>query len=146
MATKVEGIPGEMTAVQVVEFHKPYEINKVSTPKEIGEYDLLVKTAVASLCHTDSMVIDGMFPNAKLPQTGSHEGTGTVTQVGTKVNNFKKGDRVMSGIPRSQCQSCRDCKGPNDWHQYCTNAAGMIGVYGADGALWASSHPQDLLS
>lgn len=51
-----------------------------------------------------------MFPSG-LPRTGSHEGTGTVVQVGSKVDNFKKGDRVMSGIPRNQCQSCVNCKG-----------------------------------
>ncbi|KAK5071173.1 hypothetical protein LTR64_007677 [Lithohypha guttulata] len=141
--TKVTtSLPSSMTAVQVVEFHKPWKINTVPTPNELGDYDILVKTAVASLCHTDSMVLDGVFPNAKLPQTGSHEGTGTVVEVGKKVENFKKGDRVMSGIPREQCGSCRDCKGPNDWHQYCANAKGMIGVFGADGAF-ADYHVSD---
>lgn len=54
-----------------------------------------------------------MFPSG-LPRTGSHEGTGTVVQVGSKVDNFKKGDRIMSGIPRNQCQSCVNCKGELD--------------------------------
>lgn len=46
---------------------------------------MLLKTAVASLCHTDHMVLAGIFP-AKLPMTGSHEGTGVVVAVGSKVN------------------------------------------------------------
>ncbi|KAK4915552.1 hypothetical protein LTR66_017077, partial [Elasticomyces elasticus] len=100
MGTKVEGIPNEMQAFQVVEYHKPHQLNTVKTPQEIGEYDLLVKTAVASLCHTDSMVQEGMFDGG-LPRTGSHEGTGKVVQVGSKVKNFKAGDRVMSGIPKN---------------------------------------------
>lgn len=95
-------LPKKMKAAQVVEFKKPYQINDVDTPKDIGEYDILVKTAVASLCHTDFMVLNGVFPT-QLPHTGSHEGTGTVIRVGTKVNNFKKGDRIMAGIPKSQC-------------------------------------------
>lgn len=111
MGTKIDSIPKEMTAVQVVEFHKPWEIKTIPTPSEIGEYDLLVKTAVASFCHTDSMVLDGMFPNAKLPQTASHEGTGKVVAVGSKVKGFKPGDRVMSGIPRNQCGDCLNCSG-----------------------------------
>jgi len=111
MATKVEGIPDEMIAVQVVEFHKPHQINTIPTPKELGDYDVLLKTAVASLCHTDNMVVEGAFPKAGLPRTASHEGTGTVVQVGAKVKNFKKGDRVMSGIPRNRCESCFNCKG-----------------------------------
>ncbi|KAK5953498.1 hypothetical protein OHC33_005442 [Knufia fluminis] len=123
-----------MTAVQVVEFHKPHQINTVPTPKELGDYDVLLKTAVASLCHTDSMVVEGMFPKGGLPRTASHEGTGTVVQVGAKVKNFKKGDRVMSGIPRNQC--------PDDWHQYCENCEGMIGVFRADGAF-ADYHVAD---
>lgn len=59
MGVKVESIPREMKAVQVVEYKKPHQINTVSTPKELGDYDILVKTAVASLCHTDSMVQQG---------------------------------------------------------------------------------------
>lgn len=141
MGTKVEGIPPEMTAVQVVEYHKPWKINTVKTPQELGEHDILVKTAVASLCHTDSMVLEGMFPTG-LPRTGSHEGTGTVVQVGSKVKNFKKGDRVMSGIPKNQCQTCVNCKGPNDWNQYCENVEGMLGVFRVDGAF-ADYHVAD---
>lgn len=95
-------LPGKMKACQVVEFKKPYQINEVDTPQEVGEYDLLVKTAVASLCHTDFMVLNGVF-DTKLPHTGSHEGTGKVVKVGSKVNNFKVGDRIMAGIPKSQC-------------------------------------------
>lgn len=59
MGVKVDSIPGEMKAVQVVEYKKPHQINTVATPKELGDYDILVKTAVASLCHTDSMVQQG---------------------------------------------------------------------------------------
>jgi len=99
-----------MTAVQVVEFKKPWQVNTVPTPKELGDYDLLIKTAVASLCHTDSMVVDGAF-GGPLPLTGSHEGTGTVVQVGNKVKGFKEGDKVMSGIGRGMCGGCGNCHG-----------------------------------
>jgi alcohol dehydrogenase, propanol-preferring len=84
----IEGLPKEMTAVQVVEFNKPYKIHKVPTPSDLGEYDILLKTAVASLCHTDSMVVEGKFPT-KLPTTGSHEGTGIVVATGSKVSSLR---------------------------------------------------------
>ena len=32
-------------------FKAPYEIREVPVPKQLGPYDLLIKTAVASLCH-----------------------------------------------------------------------------------------------
>jgi alcohol dehydrogenase, propanol-preferring len=94
---------------------------------------MLVKTAVASLCHTDGMVVAGKFPT-KLPCTASHEGTGHVVALGEKVTNFKKGERVMSGLPRNPCQNCINCKGPNDWHQYCEHIEGHNGVM-IDGAF-----------
>lgn len=70
MGVKVEDIPGKMKAVQVVEFNKPWEINNIETPKELGDYDLLVKTAVASLCHTDSMVLKGKILDMILDRAG----------------------------------------------------------------------------
>ena len=129
----IEGIPSEMLAVQVVNFHEPYTIHKVPTPSSLKDYEILLKTAVASLCHTDGMVIAGKFPT-KLPCTASHEGTGVVVAVGDKVKNFKKGDRTMSGLPRNQCGTCENCQGGNDVRQYCTNMEGHIGVF-IDGAF-----------
>lgn len=49
-------LPSKMKAAQVVEFKQPYKLNEVDVPKDVGDYDILVKTAVASLCHTDFMV------------------------------------------------------------------------------------------
>ncbi|EXJ93967.1 hypothetical protein A1O1_02360 [Capronia coronata CBS 617.96] len=129
----IDGIPKEMLAVQVVEFNKPYKIHKIPTPTQLGDYEILLKTVVASLCHTDSMVAEGKFPT-KLPCIASHEGTGVVKAVGSKVTNFKVGDRVMSGVPKNACGRCYNCKGPNDWHQYCENIEGHIGVM-VDGAF-----------
>ncbi|KAK5191869.1 hypothetical protein LTR92_008450 [Exophiala xenobiotica] len=129
----IEGVPQEMTAVQVVEFNKPYKIHTVPTPTSRQSHEMLLKTVVASLCHTDNMVVEGKFPT-KLPCTASHEGTGIVVAVGSSVSNFKPGDRVMSGLPRNPCGRCYNCQGPNDWHQYCENIEGHIGVF-VDGAF-----------
>jgi alcohol dehydrogenase, propanol-preferring len=58
-----------------------------------------------------------------------------------QVKNFKKGDRVMSGIPRNECGECASCKQGNDYAQYCQNTLGMIGVT-IDGAF-AEYHVSD---
>lgn len=79
-----QSIPRTMRAIQVVEFHKPYRINTIPVPSDLGPHDLLVKVAVASNCHTDSMVLEGVFDSV-LPQTASHEGTGTVVSIGSEV-------------------------------------------------------------
>ena len=113
----------------ILQFNKPYTIHKVPTPQELKPHEMLLKVAVASLCHTDGMVVAGKFPT-KLPCTASHEGTGVVVALGSEAekSSFKKGDRVMAGLPINPCGNCRQCNGPNDWHQFCENIDGHIGV------------------
>jgi len=120
-------VPRTMRAIQVVEFNKPYQINTIPVPSDLGPHDLLVKVAVASNCHTDSMVLEGVFHSA-LPQTASHEGAGTVVSVGSAVQDFAAGDRVMCGLPLHPCGYCKDCLGPERQRQYCGNIDGHVGV------------------
>lgn len=116
-----------MKAAQVVEYGKPYQVNTVPVPSDIGPHDLLVKIATASHCHTDVLVHSGAF-GTKLPVTGSHEGAGTVVAVGSSVTDFKISDRVMCGLPFHPCGTCRNCTGPESWRQYCANIEGHSGV------------------
>ncbi|KAF2108994.1 chaperonin 10-like protein [Lophiotrema nucula] len=120
-------IPDKMLAAQVVEFHKPYKVQEVPVPKDLAPNDLLIKVAVASLCHTDFMVRDDIM-GTKLPCTGSHEGSGTVVATGSDVEGFEVGDRVMSGIIYHPCRACADCLGPETYTQYCAHSGGYLGV------------------
>ncbi len=79
------------------------------------------------------MVSAGIM-GTKLPCIASHEGAGTVVQLGSSVTEFKKGDRVMAGLPRSRCGHCPDCLGDENYRQYCTKLAGHVGVT-LDGAF-----------
>ncbi|CAK7201476.1 hypothetical protein SEUCBS139899_004180 [Sporothrix eucalyptigena] len=130
-------IPDTMTAAQVVEYHKPYQLNTVPVPKNLEPNDLLVKIAVASFCHTDIMVMEGKFGGSKMPITGSHEGSGTVVAVGSAVavsGEFAVGDRVMCGTPRNTCGTCAECTGPEEsQRQYCSALEGHCGVLSVDG-------------
>jgi alcohol dehydrogenase, propanol-preferring len=125
----IESLPKKMKAIQVVEFNKPYQINSVDVPTNLSPEDILVKVAVASNCHTDSMVAQGIM-KSELPQIASHEGSGTVVALGEKAKErgFKEGMRVMCGIPLHPCGHCHDCLGPDSHKQYCTQIKGHIGV------------------
>lgn len=102
-------------------------------PRPAG-YDVIVKVAVASHCHTDGNVARGVF-GTKLPVTASHEGSGTVVAVGPDVQNFQPGDRIMCGLPLHPCDSCLDCIGSTEnWRQYCPNIEGQAGVH-LDGCM-----------
>ncbi|KAL1614116.1 hypothetical protein SLS54_009972 [Diplodia seriata] len=116
-----DAIPDSMLACQVVEFNKPYKIHRIPVPKHsLGPHDLLVKIAVASLCHTDSMVLRGTF-TPPLPCTASHEGAGTVALCGSDVTSFQPGDRVMCGLYLHPCSTCADCLAGAP--QYCPRTA-----------------------
>ncbi len=95
MAAPTTSVPSAMRALQITQFNAPYELRTIPVP-EPGPHDLLVKVAVAGYCHTDSMVAAGVFAS-QLPQTASHEGSGTVVAVGDAVSSFEIGDRVMCG-------------------------------------------------
>lgn len=136
-------IPEKMLAAQVIEvcneffditlqvtrvqFKRPYNVREIPVPKDLAPNDLLIKVAVASLCHTDFMVHEGIM-GTKLPCTGSHEGSGTVVAVGSSVKDFKIGDRVMSGIIYHPCGACGDCLGPKNYQNYCAHSGGYLGV------------------
>lgn len=88
---------------------------------------MLVRVAVASLCHTDGMVIDGLM-GTKLPCIASHEGAGTVVKVGSAITEFEVGDRVLCSLTYHRCGVCGDCIGPEQDQQYCANVGGYLGV------------------
>ncbi|MGD0328855.1 MAG: zinc-binding dehydrogenase [Nitrososphaeria archaeon] len=63
-----------------------------------GPNQVLVKTFQASICGTDKIAFRGdISSEVKLPIfPWGHEGGGTVVEVGSKVNGFSVGDKVMS--------------------------------------------------
>src|SRR6476646_2840883 len=94
---------------------------RLGRPKE-GE--VLVKMAVAGICHSDDhfatgdtmltpeledlMRASGMAVPEAFPFLGGHEGAGVVAEVGPGVRSVAPGDRVaMSFIP--SCGRCRFC-------------------------------------
>ncbi|KAH6652516.1 chaperonin 10-like protein [Truncatella angustata] len=98
-------IPKQMKAIQVTEFNKPYCLMTVSVLSDLWPYDLLVKVAVASYCHADSMVASGIF-GTEISSTASHIESGTVILIGSNVSDFALGDRVMCGLPLHRCGAC----------------------------------------
>lgn len=102
---------------------KDWDIEEITLdPPRAGE--VLVKMAVAGICHSDDHFATGDYiPTPDLaalmaatgapapeyfPVLGGHEGAGVVEEVGPGVRSVKPGDRVaMSFIPA--CGRCRWC-------------------------------------
>jgi len=89
-------LPSVMKGLQIVEFKKPYKISHdIPVPEITRDNEILIKVAVAGYCHTDVAVSNGAFAQRMsaagnaLPMIPSHECTGIVAAVGSKVTKFK---------------------------------------------------------
>ncbi|KAI0023411.1 hypothetical protein F4780DRAFT_769275 [Xylariomycetidae sp. FL0641] len=92
---------------------------------QVGENEVLVKLHAASLNYRDLIIPRGMYPfPQKLPVVAGSDGAGEVVAVGSKVQQWKQGDKVVTLF--------------NQGHQYgpMTDAASTTGLGGViDGTL-----------
>ncbi len=68
-------------------------------PPAVGDHDVLVRVAAASINPLDKMVRDGEFKQLlkyKTPFALGHDVAGVVTQTGSAVRDFKVGDEIYS--------------------------------------------------
>lgn len=68
---------------------------------ETGPYEALVKMKSCGFCNgTDFHIIHGEMPVAvdSFPTLLGHEGVGDIVELGSKVRNYKVGDRIMNPI------------------------------------------------
>lgn len=65
--------------------------------------------------------------------TCRHEIAGEVTEVGSKVKNFKVGDRVGVGCMVGSCRSCDSCS--NDLENYCPKLILTYSAKDSDGTI-----------
>lgn len=86
------------------------EIKNVERPR-VGDDDLLVSMKACGVCGSDLEKIYGQYsqPSTRL----GHEPSGVVTEVGSNVKQFEKGDRVFvhHHVP---CYSCHFCLHGNE--------------------------------
>ncbi len=76
-----------------------------------GENDVLINVKACGICGTDVHIYEGSPGSADVtpPQILGHEFAGQVTAVGSKVKNFKVGDKVTVD-PNWVCGKCGPCK------------------------------------
>ena len=72
-----------------------------------GPREVLVRTAVAGLCHSDLHFMEGKYP-FPVPAVLGHESAGIVEKVGRDVTYLKPGDHVISCLSVF-CGHCEYC-------------------------------------
>src|SRR5580692_4876361 len=95
-----------MKAAVLHEVNTPLVIEDVSLPNP-GPREVLIRTAVAGLCHSDLHFIEGLYPHP-LPAVLGHESAGVVEQVGSEVRTVKPGDHVITCLS-AFCGHCEFC-------------------------------------
>jgi alcohol dehydrogenase (NADP+) len=89
--------------------------------------DVEIAIEFCGLCHSDVHTIRGEWGTQNYPLVPGHEIVGTVSRVGSAVNDFAPGDRVGVGCMVDSCRECESCL--DGLEQYCEN--GITGTYGA---------------
>jgi L-gulonate 5-dehydrogenase len=71
--------------------------------------EVLIKVKAAGICGSDVHIYHGTSPVATYPRVIGHEIAGEIAEVGSVVNLFQKGDRVVMD-PVISCGACYQCK------------------------------------
>ena len=95
-----------MKAAVLYEPNKPLIIEEVSINKPASR-EVLIRTAVAGLCHSDLHFMEGLYP-WPLPAILGHESSGVVEEVGSDVDYVKPGDHVVTCLSVF-CGTCEMC-------------------------------------
>src|SRR5258708_2931056 len=95
-----------MKAAVLFEVNKPLQIEDVSVPNP-GPREVLIRTRVAGLCHSDLHFMEGLYPHP-LPAVPGHESAGVVEKVGSDVTYVKPGDHVLTCLS-VVCGTCHNC-------------------------------------
>lgn len=95
-----------MKAAVLREVSTPLQIEDVQIDKPCTR-EVLIRTAVAGVCHSDLHFFDGSYPHA-LPVALGHESAGIVEQVGSEVRTVKPGDHVITCLS-VYCGHCEAC-------------------------------------
>ncbi|KAF2899401.1 hypothetical protein ILUMI_06776 [Ignelater luminosus] len=104
-------------------------------PKVSNADDVVIKIFFCGICRRDLYIIDGTLPcQSDQPILLGHEICGVVTEVGTDVRTFKKGDKVVVD-PNSGCGVCDLCRSGTPQFCKASGVTNAIGVYKNGG--WA---------
>jgi threonine dehydrogenase-like Zn-dependent dehydrogenase len=84
-------------------------LEDVPEPKIKRPTDAIVRLTSSAICGTDLHFVRGTVSNMVKGTILGHEGVGVVEKVGSRVRNFKEGDRVVipSTIACGYCAYCR---------------------------------------
>jgi D-arabinose 1-dehydrogenase-like Zn-dependent alcohol dehydrogenase len=98
-----------MRAVQISSPKGPLEVVEREIPAA-GPGLVRIKVQACGICHSDTLVKEGLWPGLKYPRVPGHEVVGVVDAVGPGVLRWKPGQRVGVGWHGGNCGYCDSCR------------------------------------
>nr|UTS83003.1 cinnamyl alcohol dehydrogenase 8 [Phryma leptostachya] len=86
-------------------FFSPFNFSRRAT----GDHDVQFRVLYCGVCHSDLHMAKNELGFTQFPMVPGHEIVGIVTEVGSKVESFKVGDKVGVGCLVGSCRECTMC-------------------------------------
>jgi D-arabinose 1-dehydrogenase-like Zn-dependent alcohol dehydrogenase len=99
----------KMRVAQIARANGPIEIVDRDIPSP-GAGEVRLKVQACGICHSDSMVKEGLYPGLQYPRVPGHEVAGVIDAVGAGVVRWKVGDRGGVGWHGGSCGYCDSCR------------------------------------
>lgn len=93
-------------------------------PVTIQSTDAVVRVTKTTICGSDLHILKGDVSSVTEGRIIGHEGVGVIEEVGSSVNNFKKGDHVIISCITS-CGKRDNCK--KGMYSHCDNGGWILG-------------------
>jgi propanol-preferring alcohol dehydrogenase len=88
---------------------RPLVLAEVPIPQPADD-EVLVKVHACGICRTDLHVVEGDLPIRKSKVIPGHQIVGAISAVGSRVSEFKRGDRVGIAWLNRTCGNCEFCR------------------------------------
>ena len=98
-----------MRVIQVSRANGPFEIVERPIP-EPAAGQVRIKIQACGVCHSDSLVKEGLWPGIQYPRVPGHEVVGVVDALGSGVKQWRAGQRVGVGWHGGHCGYCNSCQ------------------------------------
>jgi threonine dehydrogenase-like Zn-dependent dehydrogenase len=119
--------------MQAMTYRGPARVRLESKPMPKIEHpnDAIVRVTRAAICGSDIHLYRGLVPDTRVGTTFGHEFTGIVEEVGSAVDNLKRGDHVLVPFNIS-CGICYFCSRElySNCHNTNPNASALGGIFG----------------
>jgi len=99
----------KMKAAQISKAGGDWELVERDIP-EPGPFQVRVKVEACGICHSDTLVKEGLWPGLQYPRVPGHEIAGRVDALGANVTPWAVGQRVGVGWHGGHCFVCEQCR------------------------------------